>query len=319
MNSTEKAIEFLKSAEDKIGIFFHNDADGCCSAAIVLAFLKQNRKNASLFCGDIDEEDLKEFSKTIKERIDTAIFLDFAVDQYPEFLEPFKNKKVLIIDHHPIQNDLNKFGFLYINPRFENPSVYKSTTEVCFEICKKAGLLGYEWLMRIGAVGDYSIKGSEQEKEAAEIIDAVKAVKKDKGLIALARFLTTCEKLEDFLYIDEYQKMKELCEKEIEKQVKKFEVYSPEIFFEIKSPYGMTSQVAKRLFDLFPDKTIITYSKSKGFYKFSGRSKRIDIGSVFRKASEGLGTGGGHAAAAGSKIPVSRFGEFRRKVLKMIN
>ncbi len=313
----KKAIDFLKDAEGKIGIFFHNDCDGCCSAAIVLAFLKQNKNNAELFAGDIDEENFKEFAK---ERVDTAIFSDFAVDQYPEFLKPFKNKNVLVIDHHPIQNDLNKLGFLYINPRFDNPSIYKSAAEVCFEICKKAGLNGFEWVMRVGGTGDRSLNGTEQEEEAAEIIDAVKAVKKEKGIIALVRFLTTCKKIEDFLYIEEYQKMKELCDKEIEKQVKKFQVSGVEDinFFQIKSPYSVTSAVAKKLFDLYPDKIIIGYSESKGFYKFSGRGKANDIGSIFRKAAEGLGTGGGHAVAAGAKIPASKFGEFRRRILAMI-
>ncbi len=313
MNS-KKAINFLKNVNGKIGIFFHNDCDGCCSAAIVLAFLKQNKKNAELFAGDIDEENFKEFAK---ERVDTAIFLDFAVDQYPKFLEPFKNKNVLVIDHHPIQNDLNKFGFLYINPRFDNPSIYKSAAEACFEICKPND---FEWVMRVGGTGDRSLKGTEQEEEVAEKIDAVKAVKKEKGIIALARFLTTCKKIEDFLYIEEYQKMKELCDKEIEKQVKKFQVSGMEDinFFQIKSPYSITSAVAKRLFDMYPDKIIIAYSESKGFYKFSGRGKAKDIGSVFRKAAQGLGTGGGHAVAAGAKIPVQRFGEFRRRVISFV-
>lgn len=308
------ASRFLKNAKEKIGIFFHNDCDGCCSAAIVLSFLKQNKKNAFLFTGDIDEGDFREFSK---EEIDTAIFLDFALDQSPEFLDPFKNKRVLIIDHHPIQNDLNKLGFLYINPRFENPSVYKSTSETCFEICKEAGLKGFEWVMRIGAVGDYTLKGTEQEREAAEIIDAVKAVKKEKGMISLARFLTTCKNLEDFLYLEEYQKIKEVFEEEVEKQVKRFEVFGMQNFFEVKSAYSITSAVAKRLFDLFPEKTIVVYSKSRGFYKISGRSKRIDMGSVFREASKGIGRGGGHPQAAGAKIPAEHFGKFRRRVIEL--
>lgn len=313
----KKAAEFLKNVSGKTGIFFHNDCDGCCSAAIILAFLKQNKKNAELFSGDIDEDDFREFAK---QNVDTAIFVDFAVDQYPEFLKPFLGKKVLVIDHHPIQNDLNKQGFLYVNPRFENPSIYKSDAEVCFEICRSVGLVNYEWLMRIGAEADRSIKGSEQEKEGAELIDAVKAVKRTEVLVALSRFLTTCKRIEDFLYIDEYQKMREICSKEIEKQVKKFQISMMDNinFFEIKSPYSLTSQVAKRLFDLFPDKVIIAYSESKGYFKFSGRGKANDIGAVFRKAVEGIGTGGGHAVAAGAKIPVAKFGEFRRRVISSL-
>lgn len=311
----KKAIEFLEKIKSA-NIYFHNDTDGCSTAALMHALFKQKGIKSKLFSGDIDEEDFRNFAE---EKNEYYIFLDFAIDQYPEFLKPFKKEKVIIIDHHPVSNNLNKLGFVHINPRIEKPDLYVSASQVCFEICKKLGLKNFEWLMRLGAVGDRALKGNKEEIEAAEMVDAIKVMKKEKGLIKLAKFLSTCKDLDDLLYKEEYLKLREKYEKELKEQIKRFEIYMNEItFFEVKAKYGLTSSLSSRLLDKYPNKTIITYSKSDGFYKFSGRSKKFDVGGIFKKASEGLGRGGGHPKAGAAKIPLVHFGKFRKRVLEMM-
>ena len=63
-----KAETFLKNISGKVAIFLHNDSDGCCSAAMMLKYVKE----ADLFSGDVNEGVFKDFAKNY----DTIIFLD---------------------------------------------------------------------------------------------------------------------------------------------------------------------------------------------------------------------------------------------------
>ncbi|MFQ6009786.1 MAG: DHH family phosphoesterase, partial [Candidatus Aenigmatarchaeota archaeon] len=153
------AVGFLKSIEGSAGIFFHADCDGSCSAALVLALLKNRGLRPKVLAGELDEEFFEAFAK---QKVGSVIFLDLAVDQYPELLGPFRKRKVLVIDHHVIHNDLNKMGFIHINPRFKNPELYTSASLVTFDICSKAGLKSRKWIAKLGAVGDRAIKGTEK-------------------------------------------------------------------------------------------------------------------------------------------------------------
>lgn len=314
----KRATEFLENISGRVGLFFHEDCDGVCSAAIILSLLKRKNIKPSLFCGNNDEETFKRFGK---KNVDAAIFLDFPVDSYIEFLKHFKNKKVLIIDHHPICSDLNKYGFVHINPRFEK-QVYKSASEVCYELfCNNDRLSGCLWLARLGGIGDKSLVGTKEEAAAVEAINAVDAIEKERGLVKLARFLSNC-KLEDFLYSEKYQRLKRLFEKEMEKQIEKFLSAAESddvIFFNVKSRYRINSLVANALFDLYPDKTIITFKRFGSRYKVSGRSSKIDIGSAFKKASFGIGRGGGHERAGGADVKIKDFGKFRKRIIEMID
>ncbi len=65
-----KAVEFLKKIDGKIKILFHLDADGACSAALVLAMLKQNGKNAELSSVKVEKE---EIGKILQDDFDDVV------------------------------------------------------------------------------------------------------------------------------------------------------------------------------------------------------------------------------------------------------
>jgi single-stranded DNA-specific DHH superfamily exonuclease len=50
----------------------------------------------------------------------------------------------------------------------------------------------------------------------------------------------------------------------------------------------------------------------------SGRSKKYDLGEIFKKATKGIGRGGGHAVAAGARIKSEDFDRFKTRVLKLM-
>ncbi len=125
----DKAVDFLRKVNGNVGIFFHDDTDGACSAALINSLLKQRGVRTTLATGPIDKESFKAF-KWIK--VDYIVFTDLAIDQYPDWLEMFDKEKIIIIDHHPIHNDLNKMGYLYINSRLTEPDKYISASRLMF-------------------------------------------------------------------------------------------------------------------------------------------------------------------------------------------
>jgi len=306
---------FLKKADGKVGMLFDEDADGISSAALLLAFFKKKKIKAKAIAGKLEKKDFHNFAK---QNFDYYIVLDLPVDQYLDFIEPLKGKKVLFIDHHPIAHDLNKFGFVYFNPRLKKPKTYISTAHVIYNLIKPY-LKGFLWLMRLGAVGDHEIDGTEEEIEAVDIINAMLATKKKPSIEALVCFLSDCTRLEEFLYNEKYQKVKNLFIKELDRQIAKYESEAVDeiTFFEVKSRYNITSILSTKLFEMYPNRTIILYSKkSPKLWSVSGRSQKYNLGKAFAKAAQGLGRGGGHPAAAGAHV--NNFKVFKKRLLKLL-
>ncbi len=313
MKSLQKGIVFLENIKGSVGILHDSDCDGTCSAAIILAYLNSKKIKAELHQGDYSEEVFEEFSKI---KFDNYIFLDLGLSQNFELLKFFKEKKVLIIDHHIIEKDLNKMGFVFVNPRLENPDFYTSTTHLAYDICKSLGLKNFEWLMRIGDVGDSVIKGNEEEKQAAEIIEAVKIIK-GQDLSKISRFLSTCKRIEDFVYRGDYRSVLDTLRKELNRTIDKIEAEGLEEinFIEVKAGYKIIRIVSNELFDKHPDKTIILYQKTGNGWSVSGRSHKYNLGELFKKAAEGIGRGGGHTVAAGAKI--NDIKKFKKRFLEL--
>ncbi|MEM5804800.1 MAG: DHHA1 domain-containing protein [Candidatus Aenigmatarchaeota archaeon] len=307
------AVDFLKGIDGDVRVIFHSDCDGCCSAAIVLAFLRQRGVKAVPSAGDVEEETLGSVG-----RAENVIIVDLAVDNYPEWLGHLKGRKVLIMDHHMIRNDLNKMGFIHVNPRFEKPDLYTSASLVTYDVCRKAGLRGFAWLAKVGAVGDRALEGSKKEKEASCMINSVKAIRKDPGLVTLAKYLSACRTLDEFLKNDKYVRLNEMLNDELEKQIALFELTcSGEVcFFELRSRYSMLAILSSKLLDMYPKKTIIVYSKDGDIYKVSTRSKTYNMAELVGKAAKGIGRAGGHPAAAGGTV--TDFGLFRARLEKLL-
>jgi single-stranded DNA-specific DHH superfamily exonuclease len=310
----DERIKFVRSLKGNVAIFFDQDCDGTCSAAIFYAYCRQLGVKAKAYVGNIDEKSFKRFAK---KKFNAAVILDFGVSQYPEYLKDFRGKRVMIVDHHKVVEDLNNIGFLFINPRLEDPNTYVSTTHISFDICKEAELKGLEWVARVGMVGDYEVEGTKTEREATDIIAAVSILRRN-DLEKLVEFLSKTKRIEDFVYNTKYQKMRIKLNKEVEKQIKAFERedFGDIAFFQLKSKYGITSIVATNLFDKYPYKTIVVYTKRGNFYKFSARSKKIDLAECFRRITQGIGKGGGHPVAAGGMIQAKYLKEFKKRFIE---
>ncbi len=317
MKEVNRIIEMLKNIYGKVGIIFHCDADGACSAAQILKYLRSKGIATRLASGELEKTT---FMK-IKEHTELCLILDIPVDQHSSYLNFVKSEVIAIIDHHPPFKNLNEIGTVHINPRFYNFEKYVSASEVVYGICKKLGVKDILWIKRIGAVGDRSIKGTKKEILAAEYIDAVKSVKGDNALKEAVEKLSKCKNIEEFLKIKEYAKLAEKVNEEVRTWVEKAGKRSGSkdiIILEVESPYSITSRVANEIFDKYPKSTVIVYSFKDGFFKISGRSRNYDIGRIFFKSSQGIGRGGGHSVAAGARIEGDKINIFIQRLKKFL-
>lgn len=310
----KEAVDFLKAAKGKVGILFDGDCDGVCAGAILAAFFSQKNVEVKLFTGELDNGTFDDFAK---QPLDYWIIADFPVAEKPEWISPLKGKSVLIIDHHPPINDLNKLGFIYVNPRLKDPKIYFCTSHIASDLVSKAGMKDVEWLGRLGQIGDHEIEGSDAEREATDIINAVVATKKDRSLVVLVKYLSQAS-FKQLLTEKRYLKLRDEFVKELDKQVALYELSAvgDVTFFEVRSKFSMAALVATRLLELYPRRTIITYSRKKHEWGVSGRSKKYDMGEMFRKAAEGMGQAGGHPVAAGGKI--NDIDLFKQRIQKML-
>lgn len=308
------AAEFLKNAKGKVGILFHDDGDGICSAALLLAFFRKRGVETAIMPGKMEEDFYTAFAN---QAFDYYIIADMAADQYPELLAPLKGKRTLLVDHHPVHNDLNKVGIIHFNPRFERPGVYISASHCIYDLI--GGPKESEWLMRLGAVCDKEMDGNDEEFEASRTLTAFIGVKKMPAYAKIAMFLSKCTKIDEFLYNETYQKIRKTFEKEIEKQIAQYELEASGniTFFEVKSRYNMTGILANRLFDLYPKRTIFIYRKKAGnMWSISGRSHNYNLGKIMAQAAEGPGWAGGHPVAAGAYV--KDFNLFKKRLLELL-
>lgn len=306
-------IEALKNVYENIGLIFHCDADGVCSAAQIMKYLKTKGVEVFSVSGELEETTFKK----LPENYSSAIILDLPVDYHVSWLKRFSS--AIVIDHHIPKKNLNNYGFVHFNPRFKNPELYISASEICYEICKAIGVKNIKWISRIGATGDKSIKGSEKEEKAVEYINAAKIIKGENFLPKIVEILIECKDIDEFLSKKEFENMRKKVRKEIDKWVEKFSPENEICFYEIDSPYSIISVVANELFDRYPGKTIIVYGFKDGVFKFSGRSKKYNLGEIFHKAAKNVGKGGGHPVAAGARIEVDKINVFISRLKKFLS
>ena len=309
-----KGIEFLNNIVEPVTLISHNDTDGVCSATLIYTYLKRKGIKVKLYSGDVEE---RTFSKA--EISPVVITVDLPIDSYPEYLNKFNKSKILVIDHHPIKNDLNKQGIVHINPRFDDPNIYKSASEVCYELLKDISY-PQEWIMRVGAVGDCSIKGTKKEKLASHIISAIRVIKKTVYLPELVEILSECETIDEFINNKEFLEIKNRFQNEINRLVEEFEKQGVKDinFFEVRSEYSLKAILANVLFDRYPSKSIFVYQKTDdGSYRVSVRSRKFNVGKVLEQlAKEIRGAGGGHEVAGAANVKDIK--EFKAKIIELI-
>lgn len=99
--------------ESFFSIYSHFDADGLSSAAVLINFLKSHGK---LFHLTVLEQLTEDEIKKIPLKGSVLVFLDFGSGQLRKLSEFFSDRKVLILDHHQPQGEVNTGNVIHVNP-----------------------------------------------------------------------------------------------------------------------------------------------------------------------------------------------------------
>ncbi|MCD6590433.1 MAG: DHH family phosphoesterase [Candidatus Aenigmarchaeota archaeon] len=343
----EKLIKWFKESKNQLMIY-HRDADGVCSAVLLLKFFSEFRHIPRE--GPLLD---KKFIRLLESRRpDLLVFLDIPIDQewkkIDKLLENLPETKLVVIDHHIPEKNMNSQRIIHINPRLRKggEKSYIPTSCILYELFRELGynVEPYMWISVIGIIGDYArkdcewflarykeIRGQENFKKdilrltnACDMISSAITLKGLEGAEKSLAMLLSSESYEDFEKSRQFKKWNNLVKTEIKKILRDFEKNKEEfptknlIFYKIKSKLNITSIISTILAEKYPDKIIIVRKKSPNGWKISLRYQKgdVNIGSLAKKASEGIGSGGGHPKSAGAMV--SEWHVFKERVLSWI-
>jgi single-stranded DNA-specific DHH superfamily exonuclease len=333
--------EFLKAPGKRL-LFYHHDADGVCSAALLLKFFK------GFEAIPLEGPRLGEGfpAEVAGKKPGLMVFLDIPIDQEWRTLGNIQKiipgLKILVVDHHILEKDLNSKDLVHHNPRF-NTEIYLPNAYLTYRILEGLGkrVKPYKWIAGMGIIGDYGfrecrtflsglgplVSGDPLESKlgrAAELISYAITLKGLRGARESLQLLLKDEGFEAFARNPLLNKWRKTVKREIDRILKDSEkegIRYPGIGlteYQIKSRLNITSIISTILAKDNPGQIIMIVKESPAGYKVSARcqSGRVNVGELFKKAVEGIGSGGGHKKAAGALVKDLEL--FRERLAKLL-
>jgi single-stranded DNA-specific DHH superfamily exonuclease len=326
----EKLRDFLDIRGKKI-LFYHRDCDGVCSAALWLRFFPdfdaRPREGPRMDSGFVRH--------VIDQDPDLLVFLDLPVDQewkrIGKMLESLPDTRILVIDHHIVEKDLNSGRILHINPKFKH-EIYLPAAFLVYRILKglEEGVEELDWIAALGIVGDYGFEdcrdfldavGIENLDRGVELVSAAITLKGLKGADIVLKLLLASDSYREFLRTKTLGLWKKYVDREFKEVISNFKKEKEEykdanlVIYIIKGRLNFTSVVATYFSERFQDKVILISKKGKDGWKLSVRNQsgKFNVGDLVKKCVKGIGSGGGHKKAAGGIV--KDFEKFKRRLL----
>jgi oligoribonuclease NrnB/cAMP/cGMP phosphodiesterase (DHH superfamily) len=160
----DKAVNFIKNCNEKTAIIYDIDGDSIGSAIIVAKTIERlfdYIPTAFIINHELFTVDKGIYKEVIDKKVKNVIIVDVAIDETPEYvLKIDKKVKILILDHHQVHRDLNKFSnIIHVNPYFWNSKVEPvkyCTSKLTYDICSRiTDIEDLVWLAGLGIINDY--------------------------------------------------------------------------------------------------------------------------------------------------------------------
>ncbi|MFH0955082.1 MAG: DHH family phosphoesterase [Candidatus Micrarchaeota archaeon] len=339
------------SPKDEIGVLVHSDPDGLASAVVLIHAVqrligKEPKKILSSSYGDHDlmEEKLGilEYSRCTK-----LIVADLSFDQDDFFVREAEKfcDAVFFLDHHKIYNDFNSDKTVFIKvPYYSDIDSSKyPASKLCFDLFSRhLDMSDIAWVAAVGILGDASgLQWKTFLEETMEStgcsfldLDECKEIVESVGLIEPFQFNGLIKVFTDAQNPGEVQKSKFadfLSEMRGEMAVW-FERFKKEaeflddielIWFECKPHFPIKAPLVNKIsFELHPDKTLIfvqDFKQENSHVSISARRQdgKVAVNDLLEAAVVGipLGQAGGHAPAAGARVPREFLPQFKENII----
>ncbi|MFH1545463.1 MAG: DHHA1 domain-containing protein [archaeon] len=347
--------EFIEGIDkkDKLALIHHTDADGVCSAAIVVKALKKLGKPSPVLLHQENGE-ISLTNKTIKKlkqlKVNRLIAVDLSLDQRPSNVKKVERfASILVLDHHKIYSDLNSRKTVMIKSQMISSvdgSLYPAS-KLCFDLF--SGLIELDeagWIAAVGIIGDNGtkkwkefilnamkkekIKGPINESILSRIkflIDAVETISFGE-LEKVINLMVKAKKPKEMMK-KKFLRYGERLEKELDEWISSFEEraeFFPSkelIYYYIKPIYPIKSPLINRISFANPGRTVVVVQDlGKGVIDISARRQdfRVKVNDLLEKATKNLegSFAGGHIPAAGGKIKKKDLKKFRKNLLKLL-
>lgn len=154
---SEAAEAYKQLGHDEIiRVVTHLDADGLSGAAVVIQMLtRDNRRYSLSTVHQLDETVLKQIAL---EPYKIVIFADLGAGQFSLIKEHLRDKTVIILDHHELQEEFQAENIIHVNPHITdvNGSVEVSGAGVAYLFAKAVNPqnVNLAHIGIIGAIGD---------------------------------------------------------------------------------------------------------------------------------------------------------------------
>ncbi|MBW3011170.1 hypothetical protein KY326_03055 [Candidatus Woesearchaeota archaeon] len=355
----DRFLDFIKSLSEKdnIAIYHDTDPDGICAGTLMFNALEKLGLKTAIFEGfDHGDPNMVEdvLMKVKESDINVIMFLDLLADRHPEKIkEVEKYAHVILIDHHPIENDVSSEKTIFIKPQIFVKGIIPSrycTTKLVYDFMSKlVDLSDFDWLCGVGIIADFAFDAWPEfldglyekyniEKKKNHIDSRFGTLVK---LIVAANTISFDEVEKAAVKVVESKTMDEAIEK-----LKEYNIVEEEIqrimdnpkegaeefpdknmaIINIKSKYYINSIIATRISLTYPDKIFFVVQADKSDperFAVSGRcqSKRVHLGRLMRDAIQGFeeASAGGHAPASGANLKKSDYEEFKKRIIEFVD
>ncbi len=357
MDLLKQFDEFVRNLtrDDVIGVIFHADPDGICSAVIsAIAIERLLKKKIALFHtqGHTQIAVESDLVKYLRDKgVTKAIFVDLAIDQKPEnFYELEQYMDCLVIDHHKLYYNLNSEETVHIKPQMIDSEAEGSkycASKMCYDFFSRVvNISDIDWIALIGVIGDFTHEAwhkfvdqvcrkyrvdcsdvlTSKFGRATWVIDAGESVVPNRTGESL-KLLYTARNVDEILNSPLAELAKEV-RKEVDSIVYNHEEFSERkgdiILMELKSKYKIKSEVANMLSVQHKNMSVFIYTTSprKDYVHISGRRQdyQVDIADALEQAIKGLkgASGGGHKPAAAATVRSEDFPEFKKRLFEIL-
>ncbi|HVY01850.1 MAG TPA: DHHA1 domain-containing protein [Candidatus Nanoarchaeia archaeon] len=315
----------------RMALISHTDCDGIASARVVDIALQPDE----VFFVDYKDLNQDFLNKITKENFESVVITDLFFKSKDDLKELSKKSKVLIIDHHSPDVDLNSENIVHLNSQGHCAAM------IAYELFSKVtNLKGLDWLVACACAADWLVVNDAEfltevymkYGDKFEIIDG--ELRKTGQIwqwssdissgLAYFRGLNLKEGYKEIGNnpgdFGNFARAVKLVNQEIDEFRKKFQKEKKEIpngyFFELNPKYEIKGMLISELSSLEKNKTLIFATPSKDKILLSSRRQDglVDLNKFMFEATEGIGSGGGHKRAAGGFVKIENYSEFKKRI-----
>ncbi len=345
MNKFDKYLDFVEAIKsgDRVVLCFDQDGDGIPATVLMLKTF-QRLKIDNVHWVPFNRNDRMHVAEQILAWNPThVIFLDVAAEMYHELMSKLVNRKVMVIDHHEI-NDPFK-GVTILKPQsigFDKPNQYCTAKLVYDYMSNFADLEDISWIAAVGIISDM---GQETWREflrdvferdnfemksdwyasvpgkIAQIINSATSVNpiRTEEAIALLLNSTPREILKSPLSV---------LNNDINAEIAKYMAEPVESFHDgllniqvIKDPsYSIGGVISNKRSVAETKKAFITITVFGDKLKVSARSQKfkVPMNKLLKKSVEGFenANAGGHDPASGASLPGKHLDKFKKNLIE---